>query len=174
MDKKLIGILAVVLVASVGSSAFYSMTWTDSRITMTAGTSSVVALGLYADCACCTPFTSHNWDGVVEGQMYEVAVYVKNNGTQAVYVTYTPGSLAFDGAQTRFRINVSVLEGPALPCQLLPITPTPLPVKNPLVCENGFLLLPGKVIKLDVVLLVDSVVAGGSWSWTFFISGCAP
>ncbi len=174
MNNRLIAVLAAVLVASLGTSAFFAMTWTDSRITMNAATSSVVALGLFSDCAATIPFTTHNWDGVVEGQEYEVAVYVRNIGTEAVYITYTPGSLSFDGAQTRFRINVSVLEGPALPCQLLPITPTLLPVKNPLVCERGFLLLPGKVIKLDIILLVDSVVSGGSWSWSLFIAGCAP
>ncbi len=174
MNNKIIAAIATVLVASLGTSAFFAMTWTDSRITMTAGTSSVVSLGLFSDCAATIPFTTHNWDGVVEGQEYEVACYVRNIGTQAVYVSYTPGALNFDGAQTRFRINVSVLEGPALPCQLLPISPDFLPIKNPLVCENGFLLLPGKVIKLDIVLLVDSVVSGGSWSWTFTIAGCAP
>ena len=39
---------------------------------------------------------------------------------------------------------------------------------------NGFLLNPGKVIKIDIVMFVDSVVAGGSWSWNFYIEGCAP
>jgi hypothetical protein len=174
MYKKTLAILAAVVIAVAGASSMLAMTWTESRITMTAGTSSVVALGLFQDCATTTPFSSYDWDGVVQGQEYEVTVYLKNNGTQAVYVTYTPSSLSFDGAQTRFRLNVSVIEGPATPCQLNPISPVFLPVKNPMVCENGFLLNPGKVIKLDIVLLVDSVVSGGSWNWNFFIAGCAP
>jgi hypothetical protein len=141
---------------------------------MTVGNASIVTIGVFSDCATTVPFTSYNWDGVTQGQQYEVTAYVKNTGSVAVYISYTPGALNFDGAQTRFRINVSVLEGPATPCQLLPISPVFLPLKNPLVCENGFLLLPGKVIKVDIVLLVDSVVAGGSWSWNFYIAGCAP
>jgi hypothetical protein len=141
---------------------------------MTVGNASIVTIGVFSDCATSTPFTTYNWDGVTQGQEYEVTAYVKNTGSVAMYISYTPGSLSFDGAQTRFRIVVNVLEGPATACQLLPITPTALPIKNPLVCENGFLLLPGKVIKVDIVLLVDSVVAGGSWSWNFYIAGCAP
>lgn len=174
LNKKLIGALAIALIVIIGQSVALTMTWTDTKVTMTAGTASVVSVSLFKDCSCTVPFTEHNWDGVVQGQEYEVTCYVRNSGNQAVYITYTPGSLNFDGAQTRFRINVSVIESPAMPCQLLPMTPELLPVKNPLVCERGFLLLPGKVIKVDIVLLVDSVVAGGSWSWNFFIAGCAP
>jgi hypothetical protein len=215
MNKKLAGILAVTLIAVIGGSAAWTMTWTESRITMTAGTASVVSIGLFQDCACTVPLTSHDWGGVVQDQEYEVTAYVRNTGNQAVYITYETsggepfvsdghddlqgedlatdrvlgGHIIFDGGQTRFRILVSVLEGPGLPCQLLPTVdpPTesvkqlfdavggcPLPLKDPLVCDNGFLLLPGKVIKVDIVLLVDSVVAGGSWSWDFFIAGCAP
>ena len=141
---------------------------------MTVGNASVIAIGVYTDCATVVPFTTYNWNGVVQGQEYEVTAYVKNVGSEAVYITYTPGSLSFDGAQTRFRLSVNVIEGPATSCQLLPITPLPLPVKNPLTCENGFLLLPGKVIKVDIILNVDSVVAGGNWGWNFWIAGCAP
>ena len=174
MNRKILSVFAICLIAIIGASAAWTMTWTESRVTMTAATASVVSVGLFEDCATTIPFVSHDWSGVVQGQEYEVTTYAKNTGNQAVYISYTPGSLSFDGAQTRFRVVVNVLEGPATSCQLLPITPTPLPVKNPLNCENGFLLLPGKVIKLDIVLFVDSVVAGGSWSWNLFIAGCAP
>ena len=174
INKKLLGILAVALVAIIGSSVAWTMTWTSARITMTAGTASVVAIGIYQDCDTVVPFTTHNWDGVVNGQEYEVTGYVKNTGNQAVYITYTPGSYSSDGNQLRLRFNVSIIEGPATPCQLNPITPIYLQVKNPLVCETGFLLHPGKVIKIDIVMFVDSVVAGGTWSWNFYIEGCAP
>ncbi len=174
MDRKLVGMAAIASVLLAAAAGAYAMTWTEARISMTAGSASIVTIGLFSDCATTIPFISHDWDGVVQGQTYEVTVYVKNTGTQAVYITYTPSSLSFDSAQTRFRINVSVIEGPATPCQLNPITPVALPVKNPLVCENGFLLTPGKVIKLDIVLTVDSLVSGGTWAWNFFIAGCAP
>jgi hypothetical protein len=174
MNKKISAILAVVLVAVAGATAAMSMTWTESRISMTAGSASIVTIGLYEDCATTIPFTTYDWDGVVQGQEYEVTCYVKNTGTQAVYISYTPSALSFDGAQTRFRLNVTVIEGPATSCQLNPISPTFLPIKNPLVCENGFLLLPGKVIKVDIILLVDSLVSGGTWAWNFDIAGCAP
>jgi hypothetical protein len=173
LNRKLLGVFAVALIAIVGGSAAWTMTWTSAKVTMTAGTACVTSLGIFQDCACTVPFTSHNWDGVVQDQIYEVTAYVRNTGNQAVYITYTPGSLSFDGAQTRFRINVTVIEGPAMPCQLL-TNYYKLPLKNPLVCENGFLLTPGKVVKIDIELVPDSLVAGGSWSWNFFIEGCAP
>ncbi len=174
MNRKLLSALAICLIVVAGASFAWTMTWTETKVTMTAGTASLVSIGLFQDCATTIPFTTYDWDGVVQGQEYEVTAYVKNVGNQAVYISYTPGALNFDGAQTRFRVNVSVLEGPATPCQLQPISPVFLPIKNPLVCNNGFLLLPGKVIKVDIVLLVDSVVSGGTWSWSFFIAGCAP
>ena len=174
MNRKLVGILVAVLVAVAGSAVAVSMTWTESKVTMTAGTASVVSIGLFEDCATTVPFTTHDWDGVVQDQEYEVTTYVKNTGNQAVYITYTPSTKNFDGDQTRFRIVVNVIESPATPCQLLPMTPQALPVKDPMNCPNGFLLLPGKVIKVDIILLVDSTVSGGTWSWDFFIAGCAP
>jgi len=174
INRKLLGVLAVALIAIVGGSAAYTMTWTSARITMTAGTACVVSVGIFEDCACTIPFTTHNWDGVVQDQIYEVTAYVRNTGNQLVYLTYTPASLTFDGAQTRFKINVTVIEGPAMPCQLFPCPRVLLPVKNPMVCENGYPLTPGKVIKIDIELVPDSLVAGGNWSWNFFIEGCAP
>jgi hypothetical protein len=85
-----------------------------------------------------------------------------------------PTDLSFDDNQTRFHITVTVIEGPATVCQLNPCSPVPLPEKNPLICASGFLLNPGKVIKVDIELHVDSLVSGGSWAWDFFFYGCAP
>ncbi len=174
MNKRLLGILAAALAVIIGASTAWSMTWTENRVTMTAETASVVAIGVFKDCDTTIPFATYDWDGVTDGQHYEVTAYVKNTGNQAVYVTYVPPALVFDGGQTIMRLDVFVLEGPATSCQLLPISPVSLPFENPLVCERGFLLLPGKVIKLDIVLTVISVVAGGTWRWPLLIRGCAP
>jgi hypothetical protein len=174
MNKKLIGVIAIVALAIATAYGVYSMTWTSARVHMTAGSASVITVGLYQDCLCTSPFTGWDWDGVVQGQTYEVTCYVKNTGTVALYITYDPTYLYFDNNQTRFNTHVTVIEGPATVCQLQPCTPTPLPEKNPLVCANGFLLNPGKVIKIDIVLGVDSLVSGGTWAWDFYIEGCAP
>jgi hypothetical protein len=101
--------------------------------------------------------------------MYEVTMYVKNTGTEALFITYLPTNLSWDGRQTRMTTTVYVIEGPATYCQLNPIEPVPLLEKDPLICDRGFLLTPGKVIKLDVILTVASLVAGGSWSWNLGI-----
>jgi len=205
IDKKLLGILTVALIAVIGGSAAYSMTWTSARVSMMARTSSVVSIGLFQDCACNIPFMSHDWGGVVQNQTYEVTCYVRNTGSQAVYLTFTTSggegggsilavmpngenegelrafpppprqeSIWFDGGQTRFSVNVNVIEGPATPCQLFPCELVYLPSKDPMICESGFLLHPGKVVKIDIELLVYSVVAGGNWHWNFYIEGCAP
>ena len=174
MNDKLLVFLTVALVAVIGFSVVYSMTWTESAVTMTAGTSSTVAIGLFQDCSTTIPFTAYNWGDVVGGQEYEVTCYVKNNGNQAVYLSFQPGGVAFDDLQTHFRIATNVIEGPATSCQLLPITPTPLPLTDSFVCENGFFLNPGKVVKIDIIMFVDWVSTGGSWSWDFLIAGCAP
>jgi hypothetical protein len=190
MNKKLLGVLAVELIAIIGGSAAMTMTWTESQISMFAGNASTVSIGLFQDCACSMPFTRHDWDGVVQDQEYEVTAYVRNLGSQGVYITYdldaqapmeyvsTPEGdyivLLFDDFQTRFRMNVTVIEGPSMPCQLFPIQLVRLPWKNELNCEHGFYLNPGKVIKIDIILQVDSVVAGGNWQWDFLVEGCAP
>lgn len=165
---------AAILIAIMGTTAAFSMTWTENSITMTAGSASLVSIGIFQDCAATVPFTSYDWDGVVEGQQYEVTMYVKNTGKQAVYITYSPADQGFPYADTRFRIEAYIIEGPGTSCQLLPTNPTQLSVKNPLVCENGFLLNPGKVVKISVELFIDSLVTGGHWSWDFFVAGCAP
>jgi archaellum component FlaG (FlaF/FlaG flagellin family) len=174
MNKKIVASLAIVAIAIAAAYGVYSMTWTSARISMTAGSASLYTIGLFQDCMTTNPFTAHDWDGVVQGQEYEVTLYVKNTGTVALYVTYLPTDLSFDLDQTRFTITVNVIEGPATPCQLNPITPVLMPEKNPLVCNNGFLLNPGKVIKIDIVLTVASLVSGGHWAWDFDIFGCAP
>lgn len=141
---------------------------------MTANTASTVSLGVFTDCACTVPFTSYNWDGVTAGQNYTVAAYVKNNGTRGVYITYTPGSINFDGAQTRFRIIVEVVAG-GLTCQVNNINPAILmPTKVAGNCANGVFINPLQVIKIHIHLVVDSVVSGGTWGWNFLIEGCAP
>ena len=174
MNKKLVAILAIAIVATVGTATFLSESWTSGRVTMSAATASTVSLGVFTDCACSVPFTGYNWDGVTAGQNYTVAAYVKNNGTRGVYITYTPGSLNFDSSQTRFRILVDVVAG-GLTCQVNNINPiVSMPVKVATNCANGIFINPNQVIKIHINLVVDSVVSGGNWNWNFYIEGCAP
>jgi len=174
MNRKTVGILSIALVAMLTMTYAVSMTWTSSKISMTAGSASIISLGIYEDCDTTIPFCSHDWNGVVQDQVYEVTVYVRNTGTEAVYLTYLPTDLSFDHDQTRMTTRVYIIEGPATPCQLNPVDRIPLPEKIPTYCDQGFLLTPGKVVKLDIELFVHSLVAGGTWAWDFFIYGCAP
>lgn len=172
MNKKLLGILGIVVVALAASYAVWSMTWTSCTVSMTAHSASVTTIGQFEDCACTIPFESHDWSGVVQGQEYEVKYYIKNTGTVGVYITYLPTWLFWDENQTRFHIAVDIIEF-GTPCQLDPMF-EPMLEKEPLVCDRGFFLPSGKVIKIDVKLFVESLVSGGSWAWDFTIYGCAP
>jgi hypothetical protein len=103
-------------------------------------------------------------------------VYVFNDGTEMVYITYLPTDVTLDGGQTRFHITVDVINY-GVPCQMtdnnlqLPTgvasLPFALPEKNIIAPTAGFPLGPNKMIKLDVMVRVDSVDTGtgGSGSW---------
>ena len=178
--KILAGIFAIVALISVGSAA--TLTWTSCTITMHAGTASTVDIGQYTDCACTIPIDSYDWNGVTQGNHYELHVYVKNEGTEAVHLTFVAlDSRGYDGTtgnvdqvqfydgQAKFNMSISVLEK-GLPCQLYAATGD-LPIKDIANHQQGFLLEPGKVVKVDVKLDVLMVVSGGTYDWTLIFEG---
>lgn len=181
--KKLAMIVGVALIVVMGISAYSStITFVPCRITMTADpASSTLALAQFKECGAITPFTSYDWDGVVEDEHYQCPVYVKNTGTVGIYITYLPtnvwlsedppGSGSF---QTHFIITAFVLEF-GMPCELYKLdTPFQLPEKSVANPTAGFYLPPGKMIKVDIVLLVDRVVIGETYTWEFAFWGCFP
>jgi len=173
--KKLTAIIGVVLVAAVGISAYSSMTtFVPCSITMRATPNTSLTLGQFTDCATTVPFTSYDWDGVVQGEFYECPVYVKNTGTVGLYITYLPTDLWFLGDEAHFVIHCWVIEY-GLPCELYTVDPAVrLPEKNATIPTLGFYLSPGKVMKVDIVLYIDRIVVGQVYTWTFTFWGCYP
>ena len=178
--KILAGIFAVVALISVGSAA--TLTWTSCTITMHAGTASTVDIGQYTDCACTIPIDTYDWNGVTQGNHYELHVYVKNEGTEAVHLSFvaldasgydgTTGfvdQVSFYDGQAVFNMSISILEK-GLPCQLYDDSGD-LPVKDIVLNQQGPILEPGKVYKVDVKLDVLMVVSGGSYDWTPIFEG---
>jgi len=173
--KKLIAIIGVALIAVIGISAYSStISWVPCVIKMRADPAIDITIGQFQDCMCTIPFTSYDWDGVVEGEFYQCPVYVKNTGTVGLYVTYLPTDLWFYDNQAHFIVTAYVLEFGG-PCQLYLVEPPcQLPEKatgNP---TGGFYLPPGKVIKVDIVLYIDMVVVGKTYDWEFTFWGCYP
>jgi len=173
--KKLVAIVGAILVAVMGISAFSSMTtFVPCRVTMYADPATNISLGQFKECACLTPFTSYDWDGVMEGETYECPVYVKNTGTVGLLIVYEPMDLFFFDDQAHFTITCFVLEF-GMPCELYVLdTPVQLPEKDPTKCTEGFLLPPGKVIKVDIQLYIDRVVVGEHYTWEFTFWGKTP
>jgi hypothetical protein len=206
MNKKaLIGILAIA-VAAICVMTVVADTWVDvyAPVTFTADPngaqgSSGVSIGLYQDCALTTPVVgamtnpstpplsgrdvagpSHNFGRVSEGNTYEWPIYVVNNGSKQVYITYLPTTFSFDTGQTSGTIAVQVIAY-GLGCETSGTTLTPplasnalpynLPEKDPSSPQSGFLLWPGKVIKLDVKLHITNIVADATYGIAFEIAG---
>lgn len=172
--KHLLAVIGVALIASVGGFAAWSMTWTSSKITMTAHSVSTVGIGLFEDCACSIPLAAYDWGPVTGGQYYLCNIYLKNMGPKGVYITYAPSYLSFYDGQVRFYIDVYIL-ATGLQCQTYPVNPpVGLPEKDPTVCNIGYFLGPGKMAKLLVVFWVESIVYGATYSWELSVYGCAP
>jgi len=173
--KKLTAVVGIVLVIVMGISAFSSMTtFVPCRVTMYADPATNISLGQYKECACLTPFTSYDWDGVMEGETYECPVYLKNTGSIGLLIVYEPMDLFFLDDQAHFVITCFVLEF-GMPCELYVLdTPVQLPEKDPTNCSSGFFLPPGKVIKVDIQLYIDRVVVGEHYTWEFTFWGKTP
>ena len=182
MDKRniLVGLFAAVALLSVGSAA--TLTWTSCVITMHAGTASTVDIGQYTDCMCTIPIDTYDWNGVSQGNHYELHVYVRNEGTEAVLLTFSAeddrgfkgtvgliDNLRFYDGQAQMNMSVTSLEK-GLPCQLYAHS-MDMPCKEIENNQIGILLEPGKVLKVDVKLDVIMVVSGGSYDWTFTFHG---
>jgi len=143
-------------------------------VSMTAHSASTISTGMFKDCECSVPFTVYDWDGVVGGQVYLCNTYLKNTGNKGVYVTYEPAYLNLLDGQARFYIDVYVVEM-GTPCDLYSVDPAfALPEKDPAICDRGYWLGPGKVVKLTVVLWAESVVYGETCSWDLTVYGCVP
>jgi hypothetical protein len=167
--------------------------------------SSGVSIGLYTDCSLTTPVTpattngallvpfegrydatpsvappvAHNFGMVSEGNTYEWPIYVVNNGSKQVYITYLPTTFSYDYGQTSGKIVVTVIAY-GLPCETAgllspPLCPNQLPYnlpeKDPAHPLTGFLLMPNKVIKLDVKLTINSIMADQTYLMYLDIAG---
>ena len=186
MNKKLIGILAIAIFA-FSMAAVLSDTWVDRPASFTFNSSvnsSDVSIGLYADCAATVPLATsgvaHDYGLVAQGNTYEWTIYVLNNGAEQVYLVYSPTTFSANGGQTAATIAVQAIAY-GVPCETSGTTLTPplaanalpynLPEKNVANPTNGFLLLPDKIVKLDVKLTIASVDAGMTFTVPFMISG---
>jgi hypothetical protein len=110
---------------------------------------------------------------VEQGQIYSWTYYVQNLGSEAVYLSYKPYYYTASEEQVRIYLTLHVFEK-GLPCQLYSLSPpVELPEKDPLICDQGFYLTPGKMVKILVTLWVESVESGGTITWDLVTYGCA-
>ena len=168
MNKKLLlGVLCIAVVA-FGATAVVADTWMSRLLTFTFRTGSMQSMSLWKDCN--KMYAPEPWvQSVSQGNTYEYTLYVFNDGTELVYITYLPTDVTTDGGQTRFHITVDVINY-GVPCQMtdnnlqLPTgvlsLPFALPEKSIANPSAGFPLGPNKMIKLDVMVRVDSVDLG--------------
>jgi hypothetical protein len=181
MKKKLFVVIFAIAMIAVSATAVLSETWFDTTITLTA-TADSSATGRYVhvlireDCAKISQgltdsVASHAFGSVYQGVTYEWTVYVLNDGAQPAYLFYSPTHYTATFAN---QIDVNILVkaiayGPE--CQITDMAvPLPtgvaslpflLPEKAVGVAPNtGFLLAPGKEVKLDVMMTVNSVQLG--------------
>ena len=187
MNKKLIAIFAIAIFA-VSTMAVLADTWVDvpAPFTFTAdpsGAYSGVSISLCSDCACTAPLNpvlAHDFGLVMQANVYEWTFYVLNNGSEQVYLTYSPTAYTANGGQTSVNIVVTAIAygdacetsgttlAPPLASNALPYN---LPEKTTSTPSNGFLLLPDKVVKLDVKLTVLSIDEGMTFTVPFSING---
>ena len=199
MNKKLLlGLLSIALVAAVGIPAMME-TWNSCTITMHASSGESAGIGQFTDCLTTTPLTTFNWGALAQNQHYEMPVYVKNTGNQAVKLYFYayptsanawiptisggvyPGdcNIYFNNQQVKFNIRMFAITNYGLPCELGDPQYNPPIAEVPCKFVNGFIttqnsnvcLLPGKVQKFDVVLTTYTLVNGASYDWTFTIDG---
>jgi len=202
MNKKIVAIFAIAIFA-ISAYSVLADTWVDKTMTITftgdsaggAGTP-LVGLGVFSDCALTVPVPptnpeasatpdpasaiAHDFGNVMEGNTYEWAIYVVNNGAEQVYLTYLPTTISGNGGQIAATLHVTAIAyglscetsgttlSPPLASNALPYS---LPEKNVAAPTSGFLLMPNKVVKLDVQLHVLSVDEGVLNTVTFQISG---
>ena len=185
MNKKLFGILTIAIFA-VSMASVLSDTWVDKPAPFTFNSSmgsNAVSIGLFADCAATVPLATsgvaHDFGLVAQGNTYEWTIYVLNNGAEQVYLTYSPTTYTANGGQTAATVRVQAIAY-GVPCETSGTTLTPpdgyklpysLPEKNVNAPTAGFLLMPDKIVKLDVQLSVASVDAGMTFTVPFQISG---
>ena len=161
----------MIAIAALSAAQVLTLTWTSCTITMHAGTASTVSMGQYTDCATTIPIDSYDWNGVTQGNHYELHVYVKNTGTETLWITYLPTILEFYDGQAYMEIYCFVIEF-GVPCQLYILDQfPPMPEKDIGDPGRGFELPPGKVIKVDIALYVHMVVSGGEYDWEFNFYG---
>ena len=171
--KKIFAGIIMVAVAALSVAQVLTQTWTSATISMRAGTASLINIAQFSDCATTIPIDSWDWNGVTQGNIYELHVFVKNTGTDGVYLTYLPTVVELYDGQARFIITAKVLES-GLPCQLyMEDPPFVLPEKNITMPDQGFWLMPGKVAKVDIELYVEMVVSGALYDWDFSFYGAA-
>lgn len=173
MSRKLVAGILIIAIAAMSVTRVLMLTWTSCTIHMHAGTASVVNIGQFSDCACTMPIDAWDWDGITQGNTYELHVFVKNTGTEGIYLTYLPTVIEFYDGQATFIITVTVIEK-GLPCQLYLVDPQfVLPEKDIGMPAQGFWLEPGKVVKVDIQIYVAAVVSGGVYDWDFTFYGAA-
>jgi hypothetical protein len=171
--KALFALLGIALVCFAGYTTLSTM-WASATIKMHAmpagGISVAVTLWEGMVCTDILPATAHDWDGVMEGNVYEWSLFIKNSGAELLYITYLPTDFYANDNQTHFILTCNVVMF-GIPCQLNDIPKVPLPEKNYLVPTNGYPLTPGKMIKIDIELTVISVVVPGTYDWDFVVYG---
>ena len=201
MNKKIIAILAIAIFAISAYSVLADtwidkqMTITFAGYSNGGSGHQLADIGVYTDCALvhsATPIDApadgassnaiiaHDFGNVMEGNTYEWAIYVVNGGEQQVYLSYLPTTITGNGGQIAATLHVTAIAyglacetsgttlSPPLASNALPYS---LPEKNVAAPTSGFLLMPNKVVKLDVQLSILSVDEGVTSIVTFTIAG---
>jgi len=174
-SKKISAAIVAVVLAAVSILSVWAMTSTWSTITMsaTSGAANLVTLNEFQDCLTTVPVTSHSWGVIAQDQTYEKAVYIKNTGNMGIYVTYLQRDYWFYDNQAHFTIVPYIIEF-GLPCQLNAVSPRVMMWEKKVTMDpptDGYWLDPGKVIKVDIELHVNTIVAGGNYNFNLTFYG---
>jgi len=170
MSKKRLSLILVgiALIAVTGFIAL-SQTWVSATAMMHLSASSPSGeLKIFWDCDASVPVTDINWGSVTQGQRYRRSVFLLNTGTVMLVVYYMP--TWYQDTQYKFHIECFV-HALGTKCQLNKVEPPEPLLEKTDYPIHGYDLYPGDMIKVDIYLTVETIQAGGVYSFPFEVHG---
>jgi len=160
------GIIAIVIMVFAATAVVaqtVSTQWTDYNVPLTATVaSSNIALNITSDANAANTVAGHNFGAITVGQSYEWTFYIYNSGSVGVTISYLPTT--YGSGQTSIGVSATVVEYGVkgeMPLPNLALTntgasalPYSLPEKDTSNPNNGFYLMPTKMIKVDVKITI--------------------
>ena len=171
--KKLSALLIGLALIAITGFAALSQTWSSATFLMRlVEADPSYKIGVYWCCDMLDEVTEIDWGAVTAGERYIRSIFVANQGTKMLYLTYLP--TWYENAQYKFHIECFIhMEG--TPCQLnKPPTPIPMEEKDPITPEIGYMLYAGCMVKIDILLTIEVIEAGMPYEFDFQLHGYSP